>query len=271
MMPGGYMSGCLGSVRPYQGPGDIVAGAIAWWGLRAYSFANIGATILRLRRSSDNAEQNFTTIANGGLDYDLIKAFAGGSNLFVVTLLDQVGTYHLSQATAGNQPALVFQGLFPVMAFDNLSSHFLAGASAFTATPQPFTVSAYTKCDGTGGQQGLFSEASAILNGFHTSADDQVFMYAGAAAPSAVALDTFWIALQTVWNNTASDLNINGTQNTVSVGSSTGITGTIHCGSYSSGVQPLRGRVTEMGLWPAVFTTTDSTRMSANQRGWGPP
>src|SRR5262245_56094963 len=77
---------------PYAGgPGDVVSGAVAYWGLRAYTTAAIGNNAIRLRRSSDNAEQDFATVLGGGLDLTSISSFKGAFNLSVVKLYDQTG------------------------------------------------------------------------------------------------------------------------------------------------------------------------------------
>src|SRR4051812_24758284 len=77
----------------YVGPGDIVAGATGWWGLRAYTAASIGANAVRLREDSAfQSEQDFATIAGGGLDLAAIAAFKAlhsATNLFVTKLYDQ--------------------------------------------------------------------------------------------------------------------------------------------------------------------------------------
>ena len=58
-----------GSSASYQGPGDIVSGATAWYGLRAYSSAyaaSLGKSV-NLRRASDNVTCDVLVAASGGL------------------------------------------------------------------------------------------------------------------------------------------------------------------------------------------------------------
>src|SRR5262245_43487648 len=104
------LGGSVSGIRAitYTGPGDIVSSARGWWGLRAYSNAVIGSNVVRLRRSSDSAEQNFTTLSTGALDEASITSFAGGSNLFVVTLFDQSGNAKdCTQSSASAQPPFI--------------------------------------------------------------------------------------------------------------------------------------------------------------------
>lgn len=102
----------------YTGPGDVVAGAVAWWGLRAYSSSARGANAVRIRRTSDNAEQDFVTLSNGSLDRVSMLSFLSGTEGRIVTLYDQSGNSRpVTQATAGNQPIvnLTGFGLTPVL------------------------------------------------------------------------------------------------------------------------------------------------------------
>jgi hypothetical protein len=103
----------------YSGPGDIVSGAISWFGLRAYSFATVGSNAIRLRRASDNAESNFvTTFPTGIIDIPSITTFLTSTSGFVSKWYDQSGNGNdLVQATAASQPSFPLSviGTFPVV------------------------------------------------------------------------------------------------------------------------------------------------------------
>lgn len=79
----------------YQGPLDLVDGAVVAYGVVALSDAMRGEPLLRLRRSSDDAEQDWPADAvTGDLDAAAIATWrdaAGAADLFVVTLYDQSG------------------------------------------------------------------------------------------------------------------------------------------------------------------------------------
>lgn len=64
--------------------------------------------LIRVRRASDNAEQDIGFTASGGhqvLDEDALTAFIGSSTWYVVTAYDQsLSGFDVSQATAGSQP-----------------------------------------------------------------------------------------------------------------------------------------------------------------------
>jgi hypothetical protein len=127
--------GFIGIVNPYRGtfPGVLD-------GLTANLFAgfsvlklSISATnCLRVRRSSDNAEQ---TIGFAGqyLDTASMLAFVGANDGFVVTWFDQSGLGNdLTQATTTKQPQIVYAGTYyGWMLFDGVDDYL--GSSALTS------------------------------------------------------------------------------------------------------------------------------------------
>jgi len=59
--------------------------------------------LVRLRRASDNAEQDFSAASNGWVDPASVAAWAAG-DAFVVTRYDQTGnSHHVTQTTVANQ------------------------------------------------------------------------------------------------------------------------------------------------------------------------
>jgi len=92
---------------------DTYTTAVAVYSLRRMRTAYAGDCI-RVRRSSDNVEQNFGFV-NNGLDTVALLAFTGANSGFVVTCFDQSGNgYNATQATAANQPRIVSAGVLDV-------------------------------------------------------------------------------------------------------------------------------------------------------------
>jgi len=90
---------------------DIYPNAAAAYSLRKLMNGYYGAAI-RVRRSSDNAEQDIAFDANGGLDTTSLLSFVGSGNGFVTTWYDQSGNGNfLIKATANNQPRIVNAGV----------------------------------------------------------------------------------------------------------------------------------------------------------------
>lgn len=66
---------------------------------------------IRVRRSSDNTEQNIGFTALGDLDKTSLTSFCSGTNGFVTTWFDQSGNgNNATQTTAANQPQIVSSG-----------------------------------------------------------------------------------------------------------------------------------------------------------------
>jgi hypothetical protein len=66
---------------------------------------------LRVRRSSDNTEQDIGFSGSGGLDLASLNTFVGANNGFVSKWYDQSGSGNdIAEATAGKQPQLVASG-----------------------------------------------------------------------------------------------------------------------------------------------------------------
>lgn len=88
---------------------DTYTGAAVAYSLRQLRTAYTGAAI-RVRRSSDNAEQDINFVG-GDLDTASLLTFVGANNGFVTTWYDQSGNANNStQATAANQCQIVSSG-----------------------------------------------------------------------------------------------------------------------------------------------------------------
>jgi hypothetical protein len=111
----------------------------------AYSLRNLVGTsnpnVVRVRRSSDNTEQDFTAaqVSNGSL-----TTFCGAGNGFVRTWYDQSENgKNAGQATTANQPqivsngALITDGTHPALSFAGSPVVLTLASSIFTV--QPFT------------------------------------------------------------------------------------------------------------------------------------
>lgn len=88
---------------------DDFPNAAAAYSLRLLRTAYAGSAI-RVRRSSDNAEQDIGFV-NAELDTASLLSFVGANNGFVVTWYDQSGNgRHATQTTSANQPQIVSSG-----------------------------------------------------------------------------------------------------------------------------------------------------------------
>jgi hypothetical protein len=101
------------------------------WGTKLV-FPN-AAPLVRIRRSSDNAEQDFYPTGTGWLDTNAVSAFIGVGTGSYVRLYDQSGNGRTaSQATAGNQPTYALVNGHPVIAFAAGQNFTMANSSTVT-------------------------------------------------------------------------------------------------------------------------------------------
>lgn len=100
---------------------DLVATQpVAAYGMRRLRAAYSGSCI-RIRRSSDNAEQDIGFVGNA-LDTAAISSFIGGGSGFIVRWYDQTTNLnHLLQTTAASQPTYGSS----LMTFDGVNDHML--------------------------------------------------------------------------------------------------------------------------------------------------
>jgi hypothetical protein len=97
---------------------------------------------IRVRRSSDNAEQDIGFTRNE-LDVSALLAFAGSSSCYVTTFYDQTsGAKHAAQATAANQPRIVNAGVYDRRLIFDGANDSLKITSLANGTPQ---LGIYTK------------------------------------------------------------------------------------------------------------------------------
>jgi hypothetical protein len=102
--------GIVGSqITQFVGLLDLYPSAAAAYSLRKLRNAYTGDAI-RVRRASDNTEQNIGFV-NNVLDTSSLTTFCSGTNGFVTTWYDQSGNgYFARETTAANQPQIVSSG-----------------------------------------------------------------------------------------------------------------------------------------------------------------
>ena len=96
---------------------DSYGGSAAAYSLRALSSAYVGP-LVKVRRASDNAEQDIYANYDGTLNTSSLESFCSGTDGFVETWYDQSGNArNATQATAANQPKIVSSGTVLVDSF----------------------------------------------------------------------------------------------------------------------------------------------------------
>ena len=179
------LDSALGRQRRLNSVGESIT-QIAPDPAAAYSLRSLTGgdpKVVRVRRGSDNHEQDFTAseVSSGAL----VAYVGSGNDGFVETWYDQSGNSNNAvQATAANQPKIVDAGAFlGKLLFDGSNDSFALNNSLIM--PQPVTMFAQYAATGTAalvGNSGTFGRSSntylmvfnsAISAGTHGS-DDQI-------------------------------------------------------------------------------------------------
>jgi hypothetical protein len=272
------------AVAPYVGPGDIVSGATAWWGLRAYSLATAGTKAINIRASGDNATTDINTLANGNLDVATVSSFltTHGGSAFIAKKYDQTGNGNdQAQATAANQPALILSaiGSLPMMQTTAANSMSMS-SSSFTVTDSPLTISTVINFTNLGAQQSFVDRSGTPIQvgASRAGAADTVFMYAGGLVPTATVTGGAFHALQWRFDNAGatSSVYVDGTNTAMALGNAQGASvSQVDIGAYvPSASQYTSAYYGEVGIWSGTAFTTagggQCSQMNSNQRNyWG--
>jgi hypothetical protein len=90
---------------------DLYPSSAAAYSTRLLRGASYSGSAIRVRRSSDNAEQNIGFTTSGNLDEAALTTFCGAGDGFVTTWYDQSGNSRNSIQTSGaNQPIIYLSG-----------------------------------------------------------------------------------------------------------------------------------------------------------------
>jgi hypothetical protein len=132
----------------YVGPGDLVPGATAYYGLRAYdaAYARSGTgKAIEIRRAKDNALADIVILKSGQLDIDALHGFCASTACFVAEWYDQSGHGNdISQTLPSQQPEIVFDGFrkFPIVQFSYDRSTYLSGSFGWVSGNSGWTAQA---------------------------------------------------------------------------------------------------------------------------------
>jgi hypothetical protein len=271
---GNFNAGIPTSVAPYVGPGDIVSGATAWWGLRAYSAATAGTKAINIRASGDNATADINTLTNGNLDVVTVSSFltTHGGTAFLTKMYDQTGGGNdVAQATAANQPSLVLSGLGSLPIIDATGGVWLDAVTFPGPTAQQYTWSLVFLSVNDSAQHVVLGDASGESIGIYPAGSGGGFYASINNTNNIAATDGTWYAYQVLGNGVSGNINQNGTSHVDNYGASAWAA-QAHYFNYSPANSILAGQMqgTEAGFWPSGFSTVQMSNMAANQQNyWG--
>jgi len=281
--PGAQSSGGGG----YSGPGDAISGAKAFFSCaRAYNAAYANGTnpLCDLNAATGGASVCTLRVATSGF-VDLAASYcagttpsaaclaASGGSCVVSKLYDQsganactgAGPCDVTQATLANMPALTFSALNSLPCLTFATGDKLATPGIFSPSlPQPVTVTVVAKRTGNFTTEGdLVNDSGSQLNTFFDTSANAVRMYAGGTSGSFTASDNAFHGLQFVASQTAAYINVDGTANSTTVGTTAFANGVGVGGTFSG----TTGLICEGGVYAIGFSTGQQTTMFNNMNG----
>jgi hypothetical protein len=255
----------------YVGPGDVVASATAWWGLRCYNTAYTGNVADVWDASTGSTTETLLTCSAGGTINQTINSLATtcAVSCDIKTLYDQTGHGNdMTRAANAGRPLFTLSGLgsFSVATFGSMANIFLQTAGSIATGSQPYTLSGVYKNTGASQSPLLGGSGSGVPQiGAGISANN-AYLYAGTVA-SAAATDSSFHAVQGILNGASSVLYVDGSSHTVNAG--TGAATTVFVmGSDDGSTHFMAGAMVEAGLWPIGFSGAQQASMNSNQHSY---
>ncbi len=261
----------------YTGPGDVVAGAVSWYGVRAYTAAIAAAAtqpLVNVSRASDShtcdilvATDGFLGItascSTGGENGTTAAAWCNATTCSISTLYDQAGVKNMTNATLATQPTLLFSCVNGrvCMAFTATQT---IGNAAPTTTAQPITFSLAWDRTGNFTLSGsLFGGGGASPQILTPPASTNTWILNAGSNVSAVAQDTLWHSGNAVINGASSNWYVDGADHLGNAGADTMNSAR---NSFIGNSVNYIGRVVEAGYWGIAFDATQLVNMCHNQR-----
>jgi hypothetical protein len=271
----------------YVGPGDVVPGATAYFGLRAYNrAAAVAGTNAAKVRNPNTLETCLVALSpTGGLlgtvsgcsassSGDTIATFCAESAGYcqVITLYDQTGNGNDISNAPGGSPLLGFSCLHAFACAQTSTSLFLAGITPVAAASSFSMMYTAERTGNTAAVNFVFCDCAASATnagiGFGTVANTG-YIYAGTANVSVPGVaDNVVHAVQATFIGFGSSFCWDGTCQGTSPGSNVPDQ-ILQMGRDGNG-NDCDCNIFEAGLWPLQFTSTQIANMCANQYNyWG--
>ena len=273
----------------YIKPLDSVGSATSAYGLRKLRAAYAGSAI-RVRRSSDNTEQDIGFDSLGNLDIATMMNFVGTNSAYVKIWYDQSGNgYDASQTTTANQPRIVNAGTLdtqsgrPALYF-NGTAYYLTTGSSISITGTTATAVAVVNMDSSapsyarvlsGKATGDTTDNATTLSGVffcRNNGGTRVAAWRQNAVKGSTISGSYGLMTQlsSAYDGSTSKMRINGV-----AGSSVASTGSFGIDQLWIGASPLlpatdywKGYESELILYPTAVTTANQQVLEGNQMAY---
>ena len=247
---------------------DSLPATAAAYSVRRLRTAYTGS-LIRVRRSSDNAEQDIGYLGNGDLDTTALTTFCGANSCFVRSWYDQSGnTRNAIQAASTNQPRIVnagvieVQGSKPSQAFDGTNDR-LDISFSFT-TRSILTVFKYNTA--------TFSDYNGLLGGPLGDPINGHIINSALPGTTFITRATNANFFQS-WRNGTPVVSDNFNPiNTLIAGSFIGSAdinnSTVWIGNISGGGRFWNGYISEIIIFPSALTNADRQTLENNEKAY---
>lgn len=250
----------------YFGPGDLASSWGAFYSLRAYSAATLGAKLIRACTASDAACSDLVSDATTG---DLVTTgMACDGTDTIKTWYELTGTFasgDLTQATIANRAKLICAsgGVRPYAQFNGSQCYATAGTLSLTR-PTGMTAIASATVTGSAlanapGDTAIFFPAGVATVKFYWNNVNAALSY---TSPNLASLQEAITA-----NSSGSTVAINGTAGTLN-GGNANLNAALNLGGDTNCTTDLiTGKVLEAGFYGADFSGIYQ-KFTNQQRGW---
>ncbi len=246
----------MNSVASYQYLLDLVSNGYLAFDLRKVRSAYSGNCI-RVRRSSDNTEQDIGFVSNV-LDTASLLTFCGAGSGYVVTWYDQsTNSINLTQSNASSQPRIVSSGVLDTknskatVIFSGAQRLYTSSVTLFNPPFQAFVVGNANNFINT---PYFFDTDSRALMYF----PGEFGIYNGTGLLSGNSTFTFKLH-NGLYDSTNGVIRLNGAQVATGATGSGGFSGVVSMGTRFSADQYLTGSISTMILFNANKSSDNST------------
>lgn len=255
----------------YVGPGDVISGASAFWGLRAYSAATAGSNAADVRCVTAAKTVTIKTLTSGNFDVASLTAACPADTYFLSKLYNQTnpGTADMVQATTASQPGLALNCLntsLPCTTFSGSQGM----AAALASIPSPYSYVAVGERTGSTTSFGVIldtfldggSSGTSFL--YANSANHVRFSVGNGASFIATANDNAWHAYAATLSGTTGTIVVDNTATTGTV-SNAATTNNAFIGTRNDGAVGVPSRGAEFAIYPSALNSTQYGNLCHNQ------
>jgi hypothetical protein len=259
----------LGTSRSGRSP---FAGAAALYALRVPEGINYTGPVVRVRRSSDNAELDIGSVA-GQLDTAALLAHTGGGSGFVATWYDISGNArHATQTTAASQPRIVNAGVVdtingaPSLVFSG-AQRLLCGGTRFGDSTNFTSITTFRREDAAITPRSAYGNRVTSGRILRTTNTTILYAHINGSFPAAIAYTNATAVVHSaiVESGVLTRHRVNGASEQSSVVAFISAGGSMQLGTSATGAEFFVGPIGEMIFFDATISNADRLTLERSQ------